>query len=195
MLEIRSTPVRLFCVALLSLASATALAKPSPAAVEAAKKAATGIAAEAKNKDLTLATQVKHALNELADKVYDLPERTRKVLSSLADVEDQSQHAKDPDQALDEEAKAFLKDACGTDKTADLLAQSVSKLVTTCHLKDRKAVPSTVTPAMRPGAVLLAAFVIDQLGKDATADERTIALWIAHYGRSDGTKAKPVAKP
>jgi hypothetical protein len=41
----------------------------------------------------------------------------------------------------------------------------------------------------------LAAFVIDQLGKDATADERTIGLWIAHYGRSDGGKAKPVAKP
>ena len=175
---------------LISLFATAAAADPEPTAAQKAKAAVAGIAKDPES----ILMQSRFALNELSDIEYHLPKDVRKTLESMGEP-DAGNHAKLIAAALDEEAKDFLKAACGTTKTADLLAMTNDKVIATCHLRDRKAVPSKLGPTLRPAALLFAAFLIDLLGKDATEDERELARWVAHYGRSDEDKAKGLAKP
>jgi hypothetical protein len=157
---------------------------------QAARKAVAGIGGA---KDIKLLVQVRYALNELADATYGLPEPTRKLLTAMAEENDNRGGI--ADQALDEEAGEFVTKACGGATTADVKALTVANVILKCKLKVRKAVPAARAKSMRPAAVLLAAYVIDLLGASATEDERTIARWIAHYGRTDEATARPVKRP
>lgn len=156
------------------------------AGAQAAKAALTPIQRPGNLPDL--ATQVRLIITELTEEVYALPEPVRLVHSALVQAAQVNPDQRVPmlQASLDETAKPFLKAACGTDEVEQLVALPQAKLVTTCHLKERKALPSKLVPSMQAASLLWSAYLTDLLTKrGASADELTLARWVAHFARTD----------
>lgn len=171
---------------------AAAAPKTTPASVAAAKAVSTISNIQSDSGDPGMQGAI--ARTELAEPAYGLPPKVRETFKTLARTDPRDRMMLVA-AVVDEFGGAFIKEACTTTDLRVLFKMSVDDVVKACHLKERKLAPANLAPTLRPGSMLLSAFLVDDMTKrKASEPEIALARWVAHADRTD-EEAKTLKQP